>query len=267
MEHDPLEESQLLYGDPVEILEEKDGWARVSAIDQLEFSHNQRWEGYPGWIESADLVADPSGWEPNLVVTTKRGIVRTHPSMEAPVQLVLSLGTHLVGTPQGDWWKLQLLDGTEGWIRSDEVTPGVRHHTIFKKVTSVSDTTLRQRLVETARLFLGDPYYWGGRSAKAVDCSGLVGLVYQANGIPTPRDAHEQWMKARPITQDQLQPGDLVFLADPQDTQRITHVMLYIGRNRVIEGPGTGKRVREIDLALRLKEAEGREISFGTYLE
>lgn len=271
LEQDLLEESQLLYGDPVEILEEKDGWAWGAARDQMEFNHNNRWEGYPGWIESSSLTEGPVDWKVNLVVTSKWGIVRAAPSLSAPIRFQFSIGTRLVGSASAFWWKLELLDGTSGWIEAQEVTSLEQLSQIRK-----DPVAFRKRLVETARLFLGDPYYWGGRSAHhtaleapphtAADCSGLTGLIYQANGLTIPRDAHEQWMKARSIPEDHLSPGDLIFLFDPNDSRRVNHVMLYIGEGLLIEGPGTGKVVRQIGLKERLKEAAGRRIAFGSYL-
>ena len=136
--------------------------------------------------------------------------------------------------------------------------------------------TQRKAIIQTAREFIGTPYYWGGRSFydpkanppphRGVDCSGLTGLAYQMNGVIIPRDAHEQWMKAREIRRDQLKTADLVFLSDPKDPKKITHVMLYAGDGRLIEGPGTGEKVREIPLEERLKETAGRKVSYGTYL-
>ena len=285
LEQDPLEESQLLYGDPVEVQEEKAGWVRVNALEQLEWTHHKRWEGYPGWMESTTLSPEPEGWIPNLVVTGKEGVVLEKPEPTAPVRFTLSLGTRLVGVRHhGDFekvgsvsdtgfLKLRLLDGSTGWIQADQVTP-------LEKLAQMraDPERWRARLVQTARLFLGDPYYWGGRSAHnpsaaesphtAVDCSGLVGLVYQANGMIIPRDAHEQWMQAWPIEPEQLLPGDLIFLHDLDHPEKIVHVMLYapLEEERLIEGPGTGKPVRELPLAERLKETKGRRISFGTYL-
>lgn len=212
--HDPLEESQLLYGDPVTVLEIQGEWARVAAPDQQEWTHNRRWEGYPGWMRVSDL-------EP-------------------------------VDTPP----------------REDlESKFGTRY--------AVPGTGLRERIVQTARAMLGVPYYWGGRSLpdpaasvpphRGVDCSGLTGLAYQSAGVRIPRDAHEQWMKARPIARENLQPGDLVFLADPENGLKITHVMLYAGDGKIIEGPGTGAAVREMPLEERLQETAGRRVHYGSY--
>ncbi|MBI3615402.1 MAG: C40 family peptidase [Candidatus Omnitrophica bacterium] len=274
LEQDPLEESQLLYGDPVEVQEIKEGWARVSAVEQMEWTHHKRWEGYPGWIELENLIEDPGNWNPNLVVTAKQGKVLEKPGSNTPARFLLSIGTRLAGTPDGNGWNLRLLDGTTGWISGEEIARLEKLAEIRKE----DPARWRARLVQTARLFLGDPYYWGGRSAAnlsgsgtshtAVDCSGLAGLVYQANGMIIPRDAHEIWMQAWPISPEQLLPGDLIFLNDPKDPQRVSHVMIYLYENkaRIIESPGTGKLVRELPLSERLKEAKGRRIFFGTYL-
>ena len=270
LDHDPLEESQLLYGDLVEVLEEKEGWARVSALEQDEWSHNKRWEGYPGWIELSSLRTDPIGWKPNLVVTAKSASLRLRPEETIPAEITLSIGTRLYGRKDGTWWQIALVDGTQGWIHSDQITS-------LSILAQRDSSTIRNDLVQTARQFLGDPYYWGGRSGflqesqglpphRAVDCSGLVGLVYQANGISIPRDAHEQWMRAKAISKKQLKPGDLIFLHHEKDPSRITHVMIYVGNGRILEGPGSGKGVWETDLATRLEEERYRRISFGSFL-
>lgn len=292
LEHDDLEESQLLYGDLVEVKEIRKEWVRVACVEQKEWSHQEQWEGYPGWMERSHLILDPPEWTPNLMVTAKLGQVLEHPRGDAPVKLTLSIGTRLLGEgelltkppapdpwwelpienflPQA-WWQLRLLDGSRGWIRQEEATP-------LESIEAIrtNPAVLRRRIVETARLFLGDPYYWGGRSAHhaaakspphtAVDCSGLVGLIYQVYGLKIPRDSHEIWTQARAISEEELAPGDLVFLTHPKDPDRVNHVSLYTGDAHIIEGPGTGKTVREISLKERSKETEGRRVIFGKYI-
>ena len=67
--------------------------------------------------------------------------------------------------------------------------------------------------VAQAERFLGVPYLWGGRSARGIDCSGLVQLALLATGIPAPRDSD---MQAALLGEDLgpkdvLRRGDLVF--------------------------------------------------------
>ncbi len=259
-EHDPLEETQLLYGEPVKVLGESGEWVRVEAVEQQEWTHNKRWEGYPGWVEKTQLVLEPLNGSPNLLIISKEGAVRPEPRSNAPALLTLSICSRLTALSSNlvHWQRVRLLDGSIGWIEAEVVTQ--------TPIQFPNYPLLRQKLVRAARLFLGDPYYWGGRSSTAVDCSGLVGLAHQVNGIQIPRDAHEQRMKARPLNRDQLKAGDLVFLSEKEEPEKITHVMMYIGDGKVIEGPGTGQAVREIDLDERLKESAGRRVSYGTFL-
>ena len=273
-DHDPLEESQLLYGEPVRVFEETDDWARVEAPEQQEWSHHQKWEGYPGWVRKTSLSFPPPESQPlafDLIVTAKLAQVYTEPAPGGREKLLLSIGSRLMDASAGGkkgWRRVRLLDKSYGWVAESQIAS--------LPVRSSNYPVLRSEILRTARSFLGDPYYWGGRSAyspgatapphRGVDCSGLTELAYQGNGITIPRDAHEQWMKAQEIRRDQLKTADLVFLSDPKDPRRITHVMLYAGDGRVVEGPGTGEKVREIPLEDRLKETGGRKVFYGTYL-
>ncbi len=58
--YDPLQETQVLKGERVLVYETKGKWARIQAPEQIEFTHNSKWEGYPGWIELKYLSPDLS---------------------------------------------------------------------------------------------------------------------------------------------------------------------------------------------------------------
>ncbi|MBI4356079.1 MAG: C40 family peptidase [Candidatus Omnitrophica bacterium] len=221
LDHDPLEETQLLYGERVRLHSTRivDGvaWAFVEAIEQPEFTHHRRWEGYPGWVVAAALMPVSRHHEPDEAVRAMAALRSRSPADQ------------------------------------------------------------RRGLVEAATRFIGTPYWWGGRSAERVDCSGLTNLSYRLNGFTIPRDAHEQWLRARPLSPSRAQAGDLVFLSEARDPRRIVHVMLYAGHDTVIEGPGTGQYVRRISVAERLgrpletfRQGEGlpngQHLFCGTYL-
>ncbi len=55
---DPDQETQVLQGEPVIVKERRSGWVRVECPRQPEYTHNNVWEGYPGWIEESLLTAD-----------------------------------------------------------------------------------------------------------------------------------------------------------------------------------------------------------------
>ena len=98
-----------------------------------------------------------------------------------------------------------------------------------------------QKLVNTAKKYLGVPYVWGGTSPKGFDCSGLVQYVCRQNGISVPRVAASQKGAGTPVSRANLQPGDLVFFGNGG---RISHVGIYVGNGNMIHAPQTGDVVK-----------------------
>jgi len=70
--------------------------------------------------------------------------------------------------------------------------------------------------VAQAERFLGVPYLWGGRSARGLDCSGIVQLALAAAGVAAPRDTDMQEdALGRALAEDApLERGDLIFWRD-----------------------------------------------------
>lgn len=64
--------------------------------------------------------------------------------------------------------------------------------------------------VDTAKLFLGSPYLWGGRTRWGIDCSGLVQMALGAAGMAAPRDSDMQFdALGQPVGEPRR--GDLAF--------------------------------------------------------
>ena len=265
--HDPLEETQLLYGERVRVLKSEDGWSYVEAPEQQEFTHAHRWQGYPGWIPTATLSPSAS-IAPNLVVIQPWAETWQDPYLQRATSHRFALGTMLVGIDMGgQLWKIELLDGSTVWMRHEDAQS-------LETLAFLNPLDRRRMVISRAETFLGQPYYWGGRSPQGIDCSGLTNVAYRASGVGIPRDAHEQYLRATRI--NALQPGDLIFLSEKDNPARIVHVMLYAGNGEVIEAPGTGSTVRRIAIAERLGHpmdwiapgvvVEGQTVSFGSYL-
>ena len=98
--------------------------------------------------------------------------------------------------------------------------------------------SLGQRAVRVAARELGVPYRYGGSSPSGFDCSGLVAYVYGKLGVSLPHNAAAQYGYGTPISQDQLQPGDIVFF------DGLGHDGIYIGGGQFIHSPHTGDVVK-----------------------
>jgi len=87
---------------------------------------------------------------------------------------------------------------------------------------------------------VGKAYVWGAAGPNAFDCSGLMMRAWGAAGIGLPHSSAAQAGMGTPVSQSQLQPGDLVFYYHP-----ISHVGMYIGGGLIVnaENPSVGVKI------------------------
>ncbi|MEC9342764.1 MAG: NlpC/P60 family protein [Pseudomonadota bacterium] len=181
---------QLLPGDDVNVLDERDGWALVqSARDR-----------YVGWTALDGLSLEP--FDPTHVVHVPRSFAYPGPDLKLPATRALSIGSavRVIGETETRGSPYALLDTGEALF--------ARH--------------LRQAgefdrdYVAVARRLLATPYLWGGTSGFGVDCSGFIQLAMRLCGRDVLRDSDMQaaalGVELDPGTDPaQLQRGDLVF--------------------------------------------------------
>lgn len=274
--HDPQQETQLLYGERIRMMEINGGWARVEAMEQAEYTHAKRWQGYPGWVPLQALFPAKGLSPATAVITAKWAVIWNDPYRSASRDWQLPFGSAVAAIAIADqFWKIEMVDGSFTWIDFSDAFS-------LEELAKIPVTEKRKRLLAGASQFIGDPYVWGGRSphttdpriaVSGVDCSGLTSLAYRSVGIAIPRDAHEQYLKARPV--ESPQPGDLIFLSEKDNPKRIVHVMLYAGQGQILEAPGTGKTVRLISAVERVGQSlenlppgsgvAGQALYYGSY--
>jgi len=158
---------------------------------------------------------------------------------------------------RGDRALVQLPDGTLGWAepgRLEDATPrrdpwaDIARPRFGRSVPVGAGGGLAEA-AERARERLGRPYLWGGNSAAAADCSGLVqALVWAGGGVLLPKHTGDQRRFGRRVAASAIRPGDLVFvrgrerglghvgLALPGDGGT-TVVHSCLSRRRVLEEP------------------------------
>lgn len=119
-------------------------------------------------------------------------------------------------------------------------------------------------LIRSAMGLLGVAYRYGGTSARTgFDCSGFMQHIFRRSmGLNLPRTSAEQAKMGHHVNRSELQAGDMVFFRT-MGGGRISHVGLYIGNDRFIHAPRTGKNIEITSLSHKYwgaKYAFGRRV-------
>lgn len=100
-------------------------------------------------------------------------------------------------------------------------------------------------IISTAKMFLGIPYLWGGKSSFGIDCSGFAQTVFKINNIKLPRDASQQINLGEIVCfVEAAEAGDLAFFG--KSSTSITHVGILLDSKSIIHASGI-VRIDKID--------------------
>lgn len=99
-------------------------------------------------------------------------------------------------------------------------------------------------LIMNAMGLIGLSYRYGGNNPnQGLDCSAFMQYIFkQSMRVSLPRTASEQFSVGSSVDRSSLQPGDMVFFRTAGPS-RISHVGMYIGGDRFIHAPRTGKNI------------------------
>jgi len=87
---------------------------------------------------------------------------------------------------------------------------------------------------------VGVPYRYGGATTSGFDCSGLVQFSYRQAGKSVPRTTGQLWSSTTAVGREDLQVGDLLFF---NIEGKMSHVGLYVGGQRFVHAPSSGRTV------------------------
>lgn len=242
---DNLVQSQVLFGQEVLIIDERDGWAHVVVPDQPSGKDER---GYPGWIPKAQLIQQSDWYKkpgPVAVITAKKALLYSEKNeklMELSYQTMLPVIEDMI-----DRIRVKTPTGI-GILRAEDVAVISSE----KEVGKLDGAAI----VAAGEQFLGLPYLWGGMSSYGYDCSGFSYNMCRANGYIIPRDAHEQAAAGESVGLSEIKPGDLLFFAYEEGKGKIHHVGIYYGEGKLLHSPNTGKNIEIIPIEGTIYEKE-----------
>lgn len=85
----------------------------------------------------------------------------------------------------------------------------------------------------------GSEYVWGAKGPDTFDCSGLTYWAYEQAGVTIGGSTQTQVDEGESISEDELQPGDLIFYNSP-----VSHVSMYVGGDKAVHAPTEGDVVK-----------------------
>lgn len=199
--------NQLLFGETMQVLEQKDEWFRVKSL----------FDQYEGWLTY------------HLVTTVSKELAESaHPFIASGITNPVTLPDQLINAPMGS-----TLAGFDEETRLlwDE---HYKYHGTFRDTSRPFDKDLLQKLIQP---WINAPYLWGGKTFMGVDCSGFVQTVFKVLGIRLQRDAWQQASQGIVVEDLSMsKEGDLAFFHN--ENGRVIHVGIVLSPNAIIHASG-----------------------------
>ncbi|MCY2687222.1 C40 family peptidase [Salinimicrobium sp. TH3] len=193
--------SQLLYGETFKVLEERAKWSRIRTS----------FEALEAWIENNQLQ--------KITEVDFENLTNNALELSADLMEFVMESDRLIPIPLGS-----VLNGVEllGHQHSGLVSMG---------------NQAKEKLIETAFLYLNAPFLWGGKTPMGIDASGFTQMVYKLNGCKLSRNAADQARQGESLSFiEESEPGDLAFFDGPDGV--INHVGIMMRDNYIIHADG-----------------------------
>lgn len=210
--------NQLLFGDLFTITEIEKNWCKIISIS----------DNYEGWVDKNQInhISD----EEYERINKANKVFIDDPITEIwhnNTKTLVVMGSVIHGCENGTF------------------SLGNNNYVINNEPTKLDNNVDGIAIIEKAKLFIGSPYLWGGRSPFGIDCSGMVQIVFRCCGIELKRDASQQAEKGTTINfVEETLPGDLAFFDNNEGI--ITHVGIILNNKQIIHSSGK-VRIDNID--------------------
>ncbi|WP_256757481.1 C40 family peptidase [Cohnella sp. WQ 127256] len=101
-------------------------------------------------------------------------------------------------------------------------------------------TSKADKIITLGKKYIGVKYRFGAPSGStsAFDCSSFTQYIYGKYGVKLPRVSSTQATKGYKVAKANLKKGDLVFFKVARTGNKIGHVGVYVGNNKMLHTYG-----------------------------
>jgi len=222
--------TQLLFDEPIDILEQDDLWAKIMVDDDIE-----------GWIRTRNFdmdwtCVDGRRYTERIVITDREKQIFSHARSGIVIRDV-GMGTELYVVSKSDnVYQVALPGNLTGWISETGVFQ-LNAGEAIKKTTA-------EIFTQSCAKFRGVSYLRGGLSFLGIDGAGMLFVAAKINGVRLPRGFEGQFAKGEFVYDelDRLQTGDVLFFSRDGQSMRINASGVYAGDGKFIHAnQHTGK--------------------------
>ena len=158
-------ETQCLFGEKINVISENKSWYFCKLLkDQSK-----------GWIKKKYFTINKS--KPNFKVRALKANLYQKPDLKSQNISSLYLNSLLKAQKINENWSILKFKNKDAYIYNNDICK-VENHNI--------------KLIDILKSFIGTPYLWGGKSYDGIDCSGLIQISFETQGILLPRNTSKQ---------------------------------------------------------------------------
>ncbi len=236
--------TQAVTGTPLRILQKRGPFWRAQTPD-----------GYIGWVHDRQIerltTEELSEW--NAASKVVAAVNMTHITDAAGRTLAPLPATGMLRliSAEGDQRiRAQLPDGRVGFVPAADVRPADEDFLHWQRLREGPREAFWDAFLRRAQTLTGISYLWGGTSSAAVDCSGLVSVMWRIAGVIVGRDTDQQIAAGEPLsmtTPQSIPAGVLLAFGKktPSGSIHVDHVGFSLGAGRFLHALGS---VREESL-------------------
>jgi hypothetical protein len=199
--------SQVLFGEHFEVLEQYKQWSYIK----------MQYDDYQGWVDTKQFQTIT---EASYNQLSSDAIILNADLIE----YIVAPSNLLIPIPLG---------ASLSFLNHPEINP----NNFNFEGTKISGVKPRNKIINSAFMYLSAPYLWGGKTPFGIDCSGFTQMVYKLNGYKLLRDASQQATQGEALSFiEESEPGDLAFFDN--DEGNIIHVGIIMENNYIIHASG-----------------------------